>query len=58
MWKSYKELYDIPLIFNERSPVLGNTGDLVLADLSHYVVKDGSGPLIEISEHHESHYRI
>ncbi len=44
-------LYGHELIFNDRSPSLGNRGDLVLADLRAYAIKDGSGPLISVSEH-------
>ena len=44
-------LLGIPLIFNERSPALGSKGDLVLADLSYYLIKDGSGPFVQASEH-------
>jgi HK97 family phage major capsid protein len=44
-------LLGIPLIFNERSPALGTKGDLMLADLSKYLIKDGSGPFVEASEH-------
>lgn len=44
-------LMGIPLIFNERSPALGTKGDLVLADLSYYLIKDGSGPFVSASEH-------
>jgi HK97 family phage major capsid protein len=44
-------LAGIPLIFNERSPALGSKGDLVLADLSYYLIKDGSGPFVSASEH-------
>jgi HK97 family phage major capsid protein len=44
-------LMGIPLIFNERSPALGTKGDLILADLSYYLIKDGSGPFVAASEH-------
>ena len=44
-------LLGIPLIFKDRSVTLGTKGDLVLADLSYYLVKDGSGPFIATSEH-------
>lgn len=44
-------LMGIPLIFNERSPALGSKGDLILVDLSAYLIKDGSGPFISASEH-------
>ena len=44
-------LMGIPLIFNDRSVALGTTGDLILVDLSYYIIKDGSGPFVDVSEH-------
>jgi HK97 family phage major capsid protein len=44
-------LLGIPVMFSERSVALGTAGDLVLADLSQYLIKDGSGPYIAMSEH-------
>jgi len=44
-------LLGIPLIFNDQAPVLGNAGDLILVDLSYYLIKDGSGPSVSMSEH-------
>jgi len=35
-----------PVFWHERSPLLGTEGDLVLADLSYYLIKDGSGPFV------------
>ncbi len=40
-----------PILWNERSPQLGTKGDLVLTDLSYYLIKDGSGPFVAASEH-------
>jgi HK97 family phage major capsid protein len=40
-----------PILWNERSPQLGTKGDLVLTDLSHYLIKDGSGPFVAASPH-------
>jgi HK97 family phage major capsid protein len=40
-----------PFLINQRSPVLGAVGDLMLADLSYYLIKDGSGPYIDMSPH-------
>lgn len=37
-----------PAIQNDRSPVLGSKGDLALVDMSYYLIKDGSGPYIDI----------
>lgn len=44
-------LYGIPVLFYERSPVLGSRGDLTLIDFSFYLIKDGSGPFVALSEH-------
>jgi len=44
-------LMGIPVMFHERSVALGTAGDLVLADLSYYLIKDGSGPFVAASEH-------
>ncbi len=44
-------LMGIPLIFADRSVALGTTGDLILVDLSYYLIKDGSGPYVDVSEH-------
>jgi HK97 family phage major capsid protein len=39
------------VVFNDRIPGLGSTGDLMLLDLSYYLIKDGSGPFVAMSEH-------
>lgn len=44
-------LYGIPVLFNERSPALGSVGDLSLCNLGYYLIKDGSGPTLAVSEH-------
>lgn len=44
-------LYGIPILFNERSPALGTAGDLSLCNLGYYIIKDGSGPTLAVSEH-------
>jgi len=44
-------LMGFPLIINERSPVLGARGDLMLVDLAYYLIKDGSPLTIAMSEH-------
>lgn len=36
-------LMGYPVYFSERNPVVGTAGDVVLADLSKYIVRDGSG---------------
>jgi HK97 family phage major capsid protein len=40
-----------PIAWHERSPVLGAKGDVILADLRGYVIKDGFGPFVAASEH-------
>lgn len=40
-----------PVIWSQRSPALGTEGDLMLVNLSYYLVKDGSGPFVEASPH-------
>jgi HK97 family phage major capsid protein len=44
-------LLGYPLEWNERSPQLGAKGDLVLNDLSYYLIKDGAPLAISASEH-------
>lgn len=43
-------LLGFPLILNDQSPVLGTQGDLVLVDLNYYLIKDGSGITIDMSD--------
>lgn len=35
-------LFGYPLLFTDRTPALGSQGDITLADLKQYVIKDGS----------------
>ncbi|TQR29399.1 phage major capsid protein [Brevibacillus brevis] len=44
-------LLGIPIRFTGKTPAKGQKGDLVLVDLSYYLIKDGSGPYIAASEH-------
>lgn len=44
-------LFGIPIVFSDRLPTLGTKGDLILADLSYYIIKDGSGPFLSWTEH-------
>lgn len=44
-------LMGLPVIINQRSPVLGALGDLMLVDLDYYLIKDGSGISVAMSEH-------
>jgi HK97 family phage major capsid protein len=45
------KLLGFPVRWNNRAPLLGTKGDLVLADWSYYLIKDGSGPFVAASEH-------
>lgn len=44
-------LFGIPVVLNNRQPALGTEGDLVLADLQYYLIKDGSPLAIAASPH-------
>jgi HK97 family phage major capsid protein len=44
-------LLGYPVRWNNRSPALGQEGDVLLADFSYYLIKDGSGPFVAASEH-------
>lgn len=43
-------LLGLPILWNYRSPVPGATGDVVLADLSKYLILPGSGPVVAASD--------
>ncbi len=58
-----QNMFGIPILWNDRSAALGSTGDLVLADFDYYLIKDGSGPRVDISTEYkfttdESCFRI
>lgn len=44
-------LLGIPIRFTGKTPTKGQKGDLMLVDLSYYLIKDGSGPFLAASEH-------
>lgn len=44
-------LLGIPFLLNDQSPILGAEGDLALVDLDYYLIKDGSGISVAMSEH-------
>lgn len=44
-------LLGYPVRWNNRSPMLGTKGDMLIADWSQYLIKDGSGPFVAASEH-------
>jgi HK97 family phage major capsid protein len=43
-------LLGIPIVYRYRQPGLGVTGDLMLCDFSAYLIKDGSGPFVGMSD--------
>lgn len=47
----YKDgkILNIPVEFTDKTPVLGQRGDLMLCDFRYYVIKDGTGLRIAIS---------
>lgn len=44
-------LLGYPVRWNNRMPLLGTKGDIMIADWSYYLIKDGSGPFVAASEH-------
>lgn len=44
-------LAGFPVIYVDRLPALGTKGDLGLYDMTYYLIKDGSGPYVAMSEH-------
>lgn len=44
-------LLGIPCTITGKTPVLGTRGDLILADLKYYLIKDGSGIFVDMSSH-------
>jgi HK97 family phage major capsid protein len=42
-------LFGIPIVFADRLPALGTSGDINLVDLQYYLIKDGSGPFAAVS---------
>lgn len=41
-------LFGFPVLWSSRNPGLGTAGDVMFANLSYYIIKDGSGPAIEM----------
>jgi HK97 family phage major capsid protein len=44
-------LLGYPVRWNNRNPLLGSKGDIIICDWSYYLIKDGSGPFVAASEH-------
>ncbi|NIV36793.1 MAG: phage major capsid protein [Anaerolineae bacterium] len=45
-------LYGIPIVWTEKTPALGTTGDVMLCDFSYYYIYDRSGIAIDVSQHY------
>ncbi len=43
-------LMGLPVLFHGRIPGLGSEGDLMLVNLFYYLIKDGSGPYVRVSD--------
>jgi HK97 family phage major capsid protein len=41
-------IYGIPVVRHSRMRALGSKGDIALIDASEYLIKDGSGPIVEV----------
>lgn len=41
-------LLGVPVVFSGRTPTLGSRGDVILCDFSYYLIKQGSGPYIDL----------
>jgi HK97 family phage major capsid protein len=46
-------LFGYPLIFNEHCPVLGTTGDIILADWRYYLIGDRQATTVDSSKHYQ-----
>jgi HK97 family phage major capsid protein len=44
-------LLGMPVYVNDQAPILGVNGDIALVDLDYYLIKNGSGISISMSEH-------
>ncbi|WP_199085459.1 phage major capsid protein [Bosea sp. ASV33] len=44
-------LLGYPVRWNNRAPLLGIKGDIILVDWTYYLIKDGAGPFVAASEH-------
>jgi len=44
-------LLGYPVLFTEKTPTLGTTGDVLLCDFSQYLIGDGSNTTLESSIH-------
>lgn len=42
-----------PIVWSEECSVLGTAGDLILADFSYYLIKEGSGPFLASSRDYQ-----
>ena len=44
-------IFGLPVVINQRNPILGAQGDVMLVDLNYYLIKDGSPLAVAASEH-------
>lgn len=44
-------LLGLPVRWTPRASMLGSKGDVILVDLSHYLIRDGAAPAISVSDH-------
>jgi len=44
-------IFGMPVLFSDHSPAMGDLGDVVLADLSYYLIADGMGISMAVSPH-------
>ena len=44
-------IFGMPVLFSDHAPALGDLGDVVLADLSYYLIGDGMGIAVAASPH-------
>jgi HK97 family phage major capsid protein len=51
-------LMGYPIFFTENNPILGNVGDIVLADWSKYVIGDRQATTIDVSKHYRFRYDL
>jgi len=51
-------LFGYPVFWNEHCPLLGNRGDIVLADLRYYLIGDRSALTIDASKHDKFRYDL
>lgn len=51
-------LFGMPVIWSEKNPVLGTTGDVMLCDFSYYYIYERGGLSIDVSQHYAFIYDL